>query len=309
MIDFSDMIFLPIRNGWLVKMYDLVVIDETQDQTASQLEIMRGICKGRICVVGDDRQTIYGFRGADSGGMARLTQDLDAKVLGLKTTYRCARNVVDRAAAIVPDFQTAPGNPEGWVLDMHTSMLVEAAGPGDYLLSRTNAPLVSTAIQLLRAGKRTKVIGKDIGKDLLGLVTRLSRTARSVPAFLERLQGWTDREVARAMKLKNPDPRIDLIHDQAEMLRSIADNAKSVSDIEDRINYLFDKVEGTDEGLIICSSVHKAKGREAKRVFVLVDTLRADNEEEMNIQYVAFTRAKETLVMVSDHFMRQQAAA
>lgn len=309
-IDFADMIFLPIRNGWLAKMFDLVVIDEAQDMTAAQLEMALGVCKGRVIVVGDDRQAIYGFRGADSGSLRRLQLQLNAKVLGLKTTYRCAQTIVNRAAMIVPDFQAAPGNAEGEVRELHTSRLVAEAGPGDFILSRMNAPLVATAIALLRAGKRTRIAGKDIGKDLSHLVKRLSRSARSVPQFLERIEGWVEREVARALKLKDAEPRINLIHDKAEMLRSISDDARSVSEIEDRIEALFaqDKELG-DAGLIVCSSVHKAKGLEAKRVFVLVDTLKTTNEEEMNIQYVAFTRAKETLVMVSDMVVEQRTAA
>ena len=310
MIDYSDMIFLPIRNGWLVKTFDMVVIDEAQDMTPAQLTIARGVCKGRICVVGDDRQAIYGFRGADSGSLGRLKTELDAQVLGLKTTYRCATNVVARAAQIVPDFTAAPGNATGWVLDLHTSKLTEAAGPGDFILSRVNAPLVSTAMQLLRAGKRTRIAGKDIGKDLLGLVGRLSRSARSVPEFLARLEGWIERETARAMKLKNPDARLDAIRDQGEMLKAGADGARNVSEIEDRIEALFTNDGLGDAGVITCSSVHKAKGLESSRVFVLVDTLRNDSDEELNIQYVAFTRAKDTLVMVSDFaFERPQEAA
>lgn len=309
MIDYSDMIFLPIRNGWLVKTFDMVVIDEAQDMTPAQLTIARGVCKGRVCVVGDDRQAIYGFRGADSGSLARLKDELDARVLGLKTTYRCAQTVVARAAQIVPDFTAAPGNAQGEVIDLHTSKLTETAGPSDFILSRVNAPLVSTAMQLLRAGKRTKIAGRDIGKDLLGLVARLSRSARSVPEFLARIEGWAERETARAMKLKNPDARLDAILDQAEMLRAVADGARNVTEIADRIEALFTNDGLGDAGVITCSSVHKAKGLEAKRVFVLVDTLKNHNDEEMNIQYVAFTRAKDTLVMVSDTFLQRPLAA
>jgi hypothetical protein len=45
---------------------------------------------------------------------------------------------------------------------------------------------------LLRAGKRARVAGKDIGDDLIKLVKRISKSARSVPEFLERLSGWTN---------------------------------------------------------------------------------------------------------------------
>jgi superfamily I DNA/RNA helicase len=51
--------------------------------------------------------------------------------------------------------------------------------------------------------------------------------------------------------------------------------------------------------MITCSSVHKAKGLEADKVFVLEDTLRYHSIEEENIVYVAITRAKKSLVFVS----------
>lgn len=99
-IDFSDMIFLPVRNGWLNKWADLVVVDEAQDMTAAQLEIAQGICKGRICLVGDDRQAIYGFRGADAGALDRLKIELNADERGLTTTYRCGRAIVRAACEL-----------------------------------------------------------------------------------------------------------------------------------------------------------------------------------------------------------------
>ena len=83
------------------------------------------------------------------------------------------------------------------------------------------------------------------------------------------------------------------------MITDLSEGAKSVRDIEIKIDALF-----TDDGLgtagvITCSSVHRAKGLEANRVFVLQNTLRDHNIEELNIQYVAITRAKEHLVWVS----------
>ena len=48
-----------------------------------------------------------------------------------------------------------------------------------------------------------------------------------------------------------------------------------------------------------CSSVHKSKGLEAPKVFILADTLRDTNDEERNIQYVAITRAIQELVYVA----------
>jgi superfamily I DNA/RNA helicase len=293
-IDGADMIFLPVRNGWLTKQFDLVVIDEAQDMTAAQLEIAQGVCRGRVCVVGDDRQAMYGFRGADSESLDRLKHELDAIEMGLTTTYRCGKAIVAIAAEIVPDFKCGAPH-DGEVLGITYDKLATTAGPGDFVLSRLNAPLVATAMSLLRAGKRTRVAGRDIGKGLIALSRKMK--ARSVPDFLKKIAAWQDKEVER-VKRANREERVEGIKDQAEMLISLADGAKNVDEIMSRIEALFTDDGLGQAGVITCSSVHRAKGLEADRVFVLASTLRDHTQEEMNIRYVAITRAKHTLTWV-----------
>jgi superfamily I DNA/RNA helicase len=307
-IDGADMIFLPLRNGWLHPMYDLVVVDEAQDMTVAQLEIAQGVLRkgGRMCVVGDDRQAIFGFRGADSDSIDRLKVELNAAELPLTTTYRCGKQIVEVAQALVPDFNYGPNNPDGEILECHTSRLTEAVLPGDYVLSRLNAPLVSIAMKLLRSGKRTRIAGRDIGKGLTGLVKKMK--ARSVPEFLTKVANWEDRELNRLNKMLEGATlarqntiryKMSDVSDQAEMLATLADGAKSVNEIETRIMGLFEDDGLGVAGMVTCSSVHRAKGLEADRVFILEETLRDWNMEELNIKYVAVTRAKKTLVWVS----------
>lgn len=308
-IDGSDMIFLPVRNGWLTKQFDLVVVDEAQDMTTAQLEIALGVLQtgGRVCIVGDDRQAIFGFRGADSGSLDRLKAELNAAELGLTTTYRCGKAIVALAQAYVADFEAGPGNPEGEILEMALDEITAAAGPGDFVLSRVNAPLVSIAMKLLRAGKRTQVAGRDVGKGLTGLIRKMK--ARSVPDLLSKIEAWAGRENARhAAQLQAATngrrtaikAKIEAVLDQADMMAALTDGARNVAEVEARIEALF-----TDDGLgaagmITCSSVHRSKGLEAGRVFILRDTIRDDSQEEQNIAYVAITRAKQTLVWVGD---------
>ncbi len=317
MIDFADMLYLPVRNGWLTKTYDLVVIDEAQDMTVTQLEIARGVCKGRICVVGDNRQAIYAFRGADSESLDRLKAELGAAELGLKTTYRCPRLIVEAAARIVPDYQAAPGAPEGEILSLPSiealvaaaENTVDADGHGrDFILSRTNAPLAGVAMGLIRAKKRVRIQGRDIGAGLAALVRKLStgKAAHSLPVFFERLSAWETREVLRAEKQGRED-LTDGIRDKAETLRVVAEGATGPREVAVRLESLF--ADEGNGGTIVCSSVHKAKGLEAARVFILRPTLcpklpkgkvRTPKQviEEANIQYVAVTRAMQTLVWV-----------
>lgn len=334
-IDYADMIYLPVRNKWLPRMYDLVVGDEAQDWTVTQLEILRGVCDGRLCLVGDDRQGIYGFRGADSTSLDRLKTELNAAEFGLTVTYRCPKAVVAEAARLVPDYSAAPDAPEGVIETipalggfLNVDKLVEAAGPDDFILSRSNAPLVRVAMALLRARKRVRVQGKDIGAGLKALVKRLAtgRAKDSVPEFLKKLARWREKEMQRAVDLGRED-KAEQIRDRAEVLETLTEGVTGMRELETRLDYLFDDVRNS--GTIVCSSVHRAKGLEAKKVFVLRGTLYppipcqcghfhprfgggtcqtcgceqnapspARQREEQNIHYVAVTRAIETLVYV-----------
>jgi DNA helicase-2/ATP-dependent DNA helicase PcrA len=298
-IDFADMIFLPVRNGWLTKQFDLVVVDEAQDMTVAQLEIARGVANGRIAVVGDNRQAIYGFRGADSGSLDRLKMELRAVELKLTCTYRCGLDIVAEAARLVPDFTGAAPH-KGTLGQTTEDKLVAEIAHGDFLLSRTNAPLVSCAFALLRNGKRARIAGRDIGAGLKSLVRKLGKGCGDVECLISRVEAWEEREVRRFTIAKR-EAQIEKVHDQAETLLVIAQESSSIADVEGRIDGLFTDDGLGQAGIVTCSSVHRAKGLEANRVFLLNYTLypRGWNQEEENIEYVAITRAKHMFVRVS----------
>jgi superfamily I DNA/RNA helicase len=295
-IDFADMIFLPVRNGWLAKQFDLVVVDEAQDMTVAQLEIAQGISKGRIAVVGDDRQAIYGFRGADSNSLSRLKTELNAVELKLTVTYRCGQNIVAEARNLVNDFECGASH-EGVVDSLNIDAMLKDISNGDFLLSRTNAPLVSTAFALIRSGKRARIAGRDIGAGLKAIVRKLNRGHIGIETMIERIEAWREREVRRFAVAKR-EAQIEQTNDKAETLLVVAHESKSVADMESRIDGLFTDDGLGQAGIITCSSVHRSKGLEANRVFVLEFTLKGGNIEEENIQYVAVTRAKNHLTMV-----------
>jgi DNA helicase-2/ATP-dependent DNA helicase PcrA len=300
-ISFNDMVWLPVVNNWVSPRFDLVCIDEAQDMNMPQLEMAIRACKtpGRICVVGDDRQAIYGFRGAASDGMGLMKTRLAAITLGLTTTYRCPKSVVALAAELVNDYRAAETAPEGIVDSIALSALVEHAKVGDAILSRLNAPLMSTCLQLLRRGVSARIEGRDIGRQLVGMVRKLK--AKSVPDFLRKLNAWGEKQTARLnCGSRNAEAKVALVADQVATLTAVAEDAKSISDIENRINSLFEDSDSkTAKPAVVLSSVHKAKGLEWNRVFVLRDTFKPSRGlEEANIYYVAITRTKAHLTFV-----------
>ena len=298
-ISFDDMVWLPVALNIVRPRFDLVVVDEAQDMNAPQLEMaVRAVRKGgRVAIVGDDRQAIYGFRGAASDGMGMMRERLQAATLGLTTTYRCPRAVVALAAEIVPDYNAAPSAPEGVVGDIAIELLTSQVQVGDAILSRTNAPLMGTCLELLRNGTPARIEGRDIGAQLVNMVKKLKAT--SVPNFIEKLHKWGDKTKARVGKGKNPEQKIAQVEDQVLTLAAVAEGAKNVAEIETRILRLFQDTDATSKPAVVLSTVHKAKGLEWGRVFMLSATFKKERgQEEANIYYVAVTRAKATLTLV-----------
>lgn len=299
-VDYADMIYLPLAWNLLAPSYDLVAVDECQDMTISQLEVAQRLCQGRLCLVGDDRQAIYGFRGADSGSIDRLKAELQAEECPLTVTYRCGKAIVARAQRLVPDIEAAPGNPEG-VVDRSTyEQMLRGAQPGDFLLSRLNAPLVAAVYALIKHRVRARMAGKDLGAGITHILTRLKvRPETPVEEIGERLAVWEAKTTTRQASYGHPE-LAERTRDQAGMIRAILDECETASDVLEQLQWLFTNEDNTDEGHVLCSSVHKAKGLEADRVWVLQDSLyrRGESMEECNIDYVATTRAKSCLQLV-----------
>jgi superfamily I DNA/RNA helicase len=271
-----------------------------QDMSKAQLLMALAVCSGRIAGFGDRRQALFGFRGADTGSMDRIKEQLGAGELPLTITYRCAQSIVQRAQRIVPIIEAGPNNPVGEVRDnvAYSDMLVDSQ-PGDFILSRLNAPLVRVTLQLLMSRKKARMRGREIGGRLVSLVRRLTnnRPTMTMEQFKVRLDEWERKQVAYLLA-RNDREAADQERDRAAMLASFAEDSKDVSSLIRDIEYLF--VDTTDEDTIICSSIHKAKGLESKTVYVLQETLylRGVSVDEENCEYVATTRAKESLRLV-----------
>ena len=296
-IDFDDMFWLPVVLGMRVPQFDRIFIDETQDFSRTMVELALMACApgGRICAVGDDRQAIYGFRGADERAIPGLITRLNAKRLALSVSYRCARAIVELAQDVVEDIEAAPGAEQGSVNEVSTARLLACARPGEFVLSRKNAPLVSLFFRFVSKGVPVKVAGRDIGARLVDLVRR--QRAKDIGA-LAGVEGWRLRECAR-LAAQDPPGDPDAVNDMAECIRILSEGACSVSDVEARIDDVFADV-GDDDKRLILSSTHKAKGLERDRVWMLNDTYRNKaTTEEDNLWYVAVTRAKRELYLVT----------
>jgi DNA helicase-2/ATP-dependent DNA helicase PcrA len=297
-VDFGDMCWLPVVLSLRVWAFDRVFVDETQDLSPSQIELLLMCVRrgGRICAVGDDRQAIYGFRGADVDTMSKLIARLDATTLPLSITYRCCRAVTALAASEVPDFTPAETAPQGCVRISGSEFMLSNAKAGDMIISRANAPLIGYCLKLLAGGTRASIKGRDVAEGIIKLVE--SRRAKSVPMLIERMQAWHKKECVRLAKRTLPSDSAD---DRLACVLALTENSKSVSDIIARVRALFADDGKGDASRVNLGTTHKLKGLEADRVWMLEDTYRRSRGgEEANCWYVAVTRAKNALYLVSD---------
>ena len=293
-IDFDDMIWFPIVHKMNLEKYDFVFIDESQDLNKSQIELALGSCKpgGRVISVGDEYQAIYGFRGADSNAIQNIVDRMESKRLPLSVTYRCAKSIVKEAQVYVPAIQAAANAKEGIVADLPASKLVESVKPGDFILSRINAPLIGYCFELIKAGIPANIQGREVGKGLSALIKKSK--CSDVIEFLQWLQTWREFE---CMRLSALNKSVDLVNDKADCLEAFCEGCKTLAEVNAAIEKIF--TDGDDKSRVILSSTHKAKGLERERVYILRDTYRPNKgQEEVNLMYVAITRAISELYYV-----------
>lgn len=111
-LDFDDLILYTVRLfehcndvcEYYQTKFEFVLVDEYQDINHSQFEFVRRVAAkhGNICVVGDDDQSIYSWRGADVGIILSFQKYYpNAKVVKLEQNYRSTRNILDAAYYVI----------------------------------------------------------------------------------------------------------------------------------------------------------------------------------------------------------------
>lgn len=303
-VDFDDMLYMPVCFSGVFTRYPLVLVDEAQDLSAIQHEMLRRVLTRRDGILigcGDRNQAIYGFRGALAESIPDMIESFDMSLYPLTTSFRCPRAVVEEAQKDVPHIQSFEGAIQGEVIHHREENPLTLETIPSTVLCRNTAPLINLGLHLIGSGRGAKIAGRDIGKNLTRMVKKMCKKPVKLSVFDARLKMHIETEV-------NRKPRMEAqLRDKEAALRAVSDRASALSGgmatsktIISILEELYDPANG---GGVYLSTIHRAKGLEWKDVLFLdpqlVPSCYAKQpwqlQQEHNLRYVGVTRAQQTL--------------
>src|SRR5690606_19487719 len=249
----------------------------------------------------------------------RLTR---AERLPLSVSFRCPTRHVALARRFSPEMLPAPGAVPGTVRFSDVARLPREAAPGDLVLARTNGPLLDLALAVASAGRPVAVLGAELLPGCVELAERLARDGQleraAVAAALEAERQRLEAEHVTSLALPGLLEAVRQRH-AAVALALTAARSGLLPDVLAALRRLFPGGDAVLDGpgRVLLATVHKAKGREAERVFLLApeelgvgtdhgrppregqpDAPDIDDAAEANVLFVALTRAKREMVLV-----------
>ncbi len=159
-IDFDDLLLLTLRLfeehpavlEACREKYRFVMVDEYQDTNAAQFRLVKLLCEQHrnLCVVGDDDQSIYGWRGAEISNLLDLEQHFgEVKVIKLEQNYRSTSTILNAANAVIKNNARRRGKHlwsdkgDGQLILLH-----------EFETDEAEARTIVEEIEFLRNGKR-----------------------------------------------------------------------------------------------------------------------------------------------------------
>ena len=288
-IDFDDQIYMPTLFASSFPSFPLVMVDEAQDLSPLNHEMLAQIVRNeRLFAVGDPCQAIYAFRGASDNSMSLMRKRFEPMSrYTLSISFRCSKAVRNEARWRAPHMKSPEWATEGSVYEF-SQWSVDDIPPSAVVLCRNNAPIYAMAIQFLKAGKSSKIVGNDLGKNVVKSLTKLGEPHMKTQEVYKAIDAWEEVKLSRTRPHAHRSVR-----DLAACLRVFAghgDNLESIIAYAKSIMYM--------EGQLLLMTGHKSKGLEFKDVFIL-DKFLCDvddpKSQDRNVLYVMQTRSQDNL--------------
>lgn len=306
-MSFTDMVHQPAIRRMKLKKFDYVLVDEVQDLNLAQQAIIKKIVKpitGRLIMVGDPDQSIYGFGGADHDSYEKLKTLLPNTVeLGLSISYRCPKEGVKLAKTLVPRIEAHPKAIQGKITYKGKTKDING---DNYVICRNTKPLVEVFRELIKQGKKANIKGREIGTNLVMLINKTKAT--TIEQLLSKLQQQQFDLKQKLFKkgYARPDEHPSLLKlvEKKEIIKILSEEYQTIPKLIVKIEEIFtddDKVPG-----IMLSTIHRVKGLENDRVFFLnrglipskYATTPKELIQEQNLLFIAYTRFKKELIFI-----------
>lgn len=283
-IDYNDQLYMPTLFGGSFPSYPLILVDEKQDFSPINDEMLRRYAEkgARIVAVGDTWQSIYAFRGAVQGGMEKTKADFNCTVADLSVSFRCPSEIVKHQTRNPKLTWSREGGRIIYPAIVHVTDFPDDA----VIICRNNAPLFTLALRLLASKRGVNVTGTDIGYKVINIMNKLGKDSLPREQVLDAIEAWRQDKLSVQSTTAN---------DTADCMRVFACFGKTLSEATGYAEHLF-----AQRGAITLTTGHKAKGLEWEKVYHLDRHLiRTDiDEQEKNLDYVITTRSAEELTEI-----------
>lgn len=328
LIDFVDMLYLPmILDFKSLHQYDRVFVDECQDLSKAQLGIVLKFTTDatKIVAVGDPYQSIYGFTGADSSAFDNFKAILTPHVeWPLTASFRCPKQITDAAKEIRSDI-TSGTTRNGSIETISKQEMIDKIAAGDMMICRWKEPLIEMVYFLVGNHKKVTIDMEEINEvvyQLTALFTSMELETKLSDELLS--SAFSNEIVKRNLKRTRLQLPEHLSYEgKSAALEKIEEVLESKMSF---VRFLYYKFQHLDINLkqlclrskelfkeskeaIRLATIHKAKGLEADRVFILKYDempMKYPNQkeweylQEQNLKYVGITRAKQSLYIVTE---------
>lgn len=318
-IDFTDQIYLPfIMNLTAQKKYGFVFVDECQDLSKAQVKVVEKYLRedGRLLAVGDPYQAIYGFAGADCNSFQRVTKAFNCTVLGLTDCFRCPQDVIRLAQSLRSDIKGFKEYP-GKIYKIPSREVLINIKEGDLVICRTRRPLRTLALELINKDYKVKIhpdelqeFMGDYKKNFTPQELRKILNDDIIEQFFEHAKERNKKRITRENQNTDAIIRKILIKEEVDTMVTTMDFLKKkyfdwhLNTLDNILKRLKLMLSNPSDGAIRISTIHRAKGLENNRVFILeydklppTREIEWENIQERNLHYVAVTRPKEELYL------------
>lgn len=210
-LDYTDLIEYPVYFNMstpykISPFLDYVLLDEAQDFSMLQQLFLKKLYNPmrptRFIAVGDRKQSIFGFAGADIYSIDNLKKNLDLQELPLNICYRCAKNIIKLTKTIVPEIEYNPKREdEGIINIVNFCDLVDIVKPNDVIMARYNTQLLYTYKHFVIDHKRPIKFRNE--SQVNSVINEITNTCKDYIKFYNR--GYNVEKELIAFFNQNPE--------------------------------------------------------------------------------------------------------